>query len=343
MHHIQTVVYNQKLIMKKLLIIYLTLLTFLSQGQEIKSKLIGAWILTSRVYKSGAELPPPQRLKDSYFRFEFNDSDKVNKSFNPLSKGWMFDYSIDKNILKIGFVNYRIELLTIDSLILLEQSKGEYDESAIKYSFVSEPLYQESMPLTADMLIVSSKDTIYLENEKIYAHFENPESFEKFIVTKTFQYVPTGINYFFMATFIVNADGSIDSIKIQKSLNKIFDSHFIEAVKKSEVNWKPASCHGKNVKILHQTVFVNFTKLNYNTQYTNYANGIIFLEQGNFLKAITSFKIYLDSNPDDIDAIYHRGLAYYRLNDLNDACNDWSKIKNQKFYKSNLLIKQVCE
>jgi tetratricopeptide (TPR) repeat protein len=329
--------------MKKFIIVYLTLLTFLSQGQEIKSKLTGAWILTSRVYKSGAELPPKLTLKDSYFRFEFNDSDKVNKSFNPLNKGWMFDYSIDKNILKIGFVNYRIELLTKDSLILLEQSKGEYDESAIKYSFVSESLYQESIPLTADMLIISSKDTIYLENEKINAHFENPDSFEDYISTKTSQYVPTGIAYFFMATFIVNADGSIDSIKIHKSLNKIFDNHFIEAVKKSEVYWKPAYFHGKNVKTLHQTVFIHFTIDDFYERITNYADGIIFMEQGIFLKAITSFKIYLDSNPGDVDAIYHRGLAYYRLNDLNDARNDWNKIKNQKFYKSNMLIKQLCE
>lgn len=329
--------------MKPLLTLFFTLITIIALGQETNQKLIGSWVLTNRTYKSGKELPDNLNLKNSFIRFEFLDNGTANKSVDPLSKGLVFDYSVNENILKIGFLNYRIEALTRDSLILLEASKGDFTESSIRYAFIPEIIYQKNIPLTSDMMIISDKDTTYIENKKIRATFKNNDSFEDYISKNSPKLPGTVKEYFFMSTFIINPDGSIDSIKIHKGINKEFDNYFTKMVKKSEGEWIPGKLNGKYVKTLHQTVFYMTLVSNLNFVITNFEDGIILIEQGNFLDAINQLNIYLNSVPKDVEAIYNRGLCYYRMNDMVNARNDWQKIKNRKPYKSYMFIQKMFE
>lgn len=329
--------------MKPLFILCFTLMASTVQGQEIGQKLIGSWILTSRTYKSGQELPANMNLKKSFIRFEFADNGKAYKSLDPMDKGLIFDYSVNGNILKIGFLNYRIERFTSDSLILLEENKGVFSESSIKYSFVCESIHQRNIPLTSDMMIISNNDTTYIENEKVRLNFKNIDSFEKYFSKNYSQYASPGMDYFFVSTFIINADGSIDSIKIHKSMNKEFDKHFIEIVEKSKGLWIPGKVNGRNVKTLHKTVFAFPSKNNFFDYYMNFVDGIILIEERNFVEAINRLNIYLNSAPNDIEAIYNRGLCYFRMNDFVNARADWQKIKNRKPYKSYIIIKNLFE
>ena len=76
--------------------------------------------------------------------------------------------------------------------------------------------------------------------------------------------------------------------------------------------------------------------------YIYFVNGIIQIQQENFTDAILSLTNYLESEPKDKDALYQRGFCYYKANDYEKACGDWEKIKNNKYYKSNILIRQIC-
>lgn len=329
--------------MKPLFILCFIFITSIVWGQAIGEKLTGGWILTNRTYKTGKELPDNLKMTRPYLRFDFTETGKAYKSIEPLEKGIIFDYSVNENNLKIGFLNYQIELITSDSLILIEGNKGVFNETSIKYTFVSENVYQRNIPLTPDMMIISANDTTYIENEKFKVRFKDIDTFEKYVSNNSKLHTPLGMDYFFMSTFIVNADGSIDSLKIHKSMNEEFDKSFREIVKKSEGLWIPAKLNGKNVKTLCKTVFVFPSKMNFYDYYMNFVDGIILMEQGNYLEAINRLSIYLNYASNDDEAIYNRGLCYFRINDFVNARNDWQKIKNRKPYKSNLIIKKMFE
>lgn len=335
---------------KILILTFLLILSYASKGQDSKHDITGSWILIKRNYNSGEDLPSKLVLKESYYRFDFKDYGKVFKSFSPSDNGFDFAYSISGRNIKIGFVNYYLELLTKDSLILIEEGNDGFEGKAIKYTFLSEQVYQDNIPLTSDMVIVSANDTVYIENQKIRANFENTEPFDTYI-SKKIDYPIEG-NVFFMATFIIDSNGEIDSIKIHKGINNTFDNKFLKAIKKSEGFWIPAKFHNKNVNVLRQFIIRSIpviatsnsvTASNNTEDYLNYVNGIIFTLQGEYIQALARINRYLETEPNDTDAIYQRGYCYYKTNDFKNASLDWEKIKNIKTYKSNALIKQLCK
>ncbi|MDJ1479380.1 energy transducer TonB [Cytophagaceae bacterium YF14B1] len=332
--------------MKYKFIIYLSAILISNKltSQNIDKALIGSWVKLSANFQNGDDLPLDHPVRQNYVRFDFNKKGNAYKTTNPLDKGYMFKYQANGNNLKIGFINYMIKRLSSDTLVLVEEGRNGFDNSAIMYSLTRESLYQKKLPLLEELLIVRDSDTLYIENEKIRARFEKDESFHEYLRKGIPEYsnVVSSDN-FFMATFIVDQNGKIDSIKIHKSLNKSFDKQFIKAVNSSSGYWEPAQLNGKNVNILHTETFTFITNPNFEKQYYNYKNGVIEMQKGNYDNAIKLFNITLSSNPNDIDALYQRGICYYKIGMGDKACVDWLKIRALKSKRADDILIELCK
>ncbi|RPE00240.1 hypothetical protein EGM88_02960 [Aureibaculum marinum] len=327
---------------KEILTLLFVLIHFISFSQSQKELLVNSWVLKNATYNSGNELPIDHPLKSNYLRFDFINYEKVFKTAFPLDNGYIFQYKILNNLIKIGFVNYKIENLSKNELVLIEQGVNGFDESSIKYSFIPENDYQNKLALTNEMLIISDKDTIFIESEKIRAKFKNEKSFHSFITDEISEYsnVVSSNNYF-LATFIINEKGKIDSLKIHKGINKRFDKQFLKAVEKSEKYWTPAEYDNRNVKVLHTETFEFIKNPKFEKQYFNYRDGIISMRKKEYETAINYFNISIESNPNDFDSIYQRSICYLIIDEITKACEDWEFVKKKK--KVNELIEKYCK
>jgi hypothetical protein len=327
-----------------ILVLFILLISNVLIGQNNNKSIIGSWVKISATFQDGGELPINNPFNQTYLRFDFTKNGKAYKTINPLDKGYIFDYLINGNNLKIGFVNYIIKEISSDSLILIEESRNGFDNSAIKYLLIRERNYQNALPLVDETLIVRKLDTIYIESEKIRAKFIKEESFREFLNQNIIEYsnVISEDNYF-MATFIINKNGRIDSIEIHKGINKTFDKQFIKAVYKSSGLWEPAKLNDKNVNVLHTEIFKFVSNPNFEKQYYNYQNGVIAMQREKFDAAIDFFCLTLSSNPNDIDALFQRGICYFKLNLIDKACADWQKIKTLKSKRADNLILEFCK
>lgn len=340
--------------MRTFIFIALTLLSIHIQGQIINSGLVGSWMKIKAIYNSGENLPVDNKLNQSYLRLSFETNGKAYKEINPYDKTYIFDFSTSGNNLKIGFLNYQINYLANDTLILVEEGKNGINASSTKYIFVSEKLYQSNISLTPDMIILSGVDSIFIENKRLIARFNDDISFHEFLKNNMPAAQGLSANGFFMATFVITDNGLIDSIKIHRGLNKSFDNQFIKAVNKSAKLWIPAKLNQRNVSVLHTELYdfiqkgqFTFTgwSLGYETdiKYINYKNGIIAMLRSDYYQAIDCFTKYIETDPKDAEALFQRGMCYFKLNDLNNACIDWKKVKGPKSNMANNFINQFCK
>jgi len=311
-------------------------------GQNMN--ILGSWVKISATYKNGDELPLIHPMNQTYFRLDFTTKDKAYKTTAPLDKGYIFDYSINGDNLKIGFINYQISEIKTDTLILIEEGRNGFDNSAIRFLMIRENIYQKGLTLTDESLIARAFDTVYIENEKIRAKFVKEESFHEFLRQNILEYSNVStLDKFFMATFIINKNGGIDSLEIHKGINKRFDKQFIKAVKKSSGLWEPARFNDKNVDVLHTETFTFISNPNFEKQYFNYRNGVIAMQRGKFDIAIEFFNLTLSSNANDIEALYKRGICFYKLDMIDKACVDWKKINKLNNKRADNLILEFCE
>ena len=332
------------MIRKLILCIYILSISALSYSQNYKSKLIGSWIKVNATYNSGKELPLNHSINQLYFRIEFKTNGKAYKSFNPFDKGYIFDYSTVGNNLKIGIINYKIDYSVKDSLILIEEGTNGFDDAAIKYFLIPEGNYQNKLLLTSDMIIKEGEDSIFVESEKIRASFNKEESFHEFLKNNITEYSKViSSDNFFLATFIIRPNCSIDSININRGINKSFDSQFIKAVKNSSKYWTPAKLDNKDVSVLHTEIFNFISHPKFEKQYYNYRDGFFAMQRGEYNKAISLFNICIEIDPEDKNALYQRGFCYYKLDNLENACNDWRNIKYLKSNMADNLINEICK
>lgn len=73
-----------------------------------------------------------------------------------------------------------------------------------------------------------------------------------------------------------------------------------------------------------------------------YERGIKLAEQGRHEKAAEVFTQYIEKNPYNVDAYYNRAVAYYQMNDLAKACQDWKYLKDLEQVAATNLHNQHC-
>src|SRR5262245_59860324 len=75
-----------------------------------------------------------------------------------------------------------------------------------------------------------------------------------------------------------------------------------------------------------------------NKQTGVYNQGVNYFMDGKFIDAIHSFTNAINLDSSDKDAFYNRGISYYKMGDIEKACNDW---RHGYFLNDTLAITKI--
>jgi len=315
-------------------------------------KLYGNWIKVKTIYKDGGELNDYDLIKYNYTKFSFGKPDKciIALSYDQWGEPVHFMLGYDELFIKNDneFVlnQLRIEKFSADTLILVQQNNGSWDDPAcIKFYYVPESAYQKANPLTADDIVsVKGNDTLYKASEKLYAGFNGEASFHMLEQSALGNlHGETPLKNHFLATFIINKDGTADSLKIVEGINPDFDKQYIKTFLKLKNHWVHATHNGKAVSVQMKD---EFRYLSSAPDFFDRAKpGTLADEEmkiGNYDLAIINYTKAIKSSPYPGDYYYKRAFCYLATNNAADACTDLQKAKELGTYAANGLIKRFC-
>jgi TonB family protein len=204
-----------------------------------------------------------------------------------------------------------------------------------------------------------NKETIYAHVKQMPEFRSGKDGLEKYLLTKT-QYPEEakkkGIRGSVPVRFIVDKKGKIQDAKVMKSLGYGCDEEALRVIREMP-NWK-AGREGKKTVSAFVNVSVSFpadlktkgkalppseignetksesqpmsktealpsNKLGADSAFFN--KGMEQLKKMDYNSAAASFSEALKINPSNAKALLFRGSAYYKLKDLDKACNDWGR------------------
>lgn len=159
-------------------------------------------------------------------------------------------------------------------------------------------------------------------------------------------------------SFIISFEGKVKNIKIIQGSEKApsLDAEIVRVLSQSP-DWKPAKRNGMPVNFiyfLHISPFKSSGMLEirvYNVSVMNhqrakqnreYNIGVNLSKEGNYAGAIDHFTNAININPQDIDALYNRGIMKIKLNDINGACIDFNTIRSLDSSDADVLLKKYC-
>jgi tetratricopeptide (TPR) repeat protein len=319
--------------MKYLIVLSLCLITLTVSAQLKAKQLLGTWVKANITYADGTGLADENVLKYSYFKYNFSNPSNVSASIAYFETGQQNQFELNQDVLYIkspegGLMNsLKVESLN-DTLILIQRDiNGSIRPASLKYYFVPEQTYQNSIELKAgDIQSVVANDTIYKQSPKIYAKY-NGASFQSFIYSGIKESISMQDREgHFVATFVVSKAGIADSLKIIQKIDDKFAKRFVKVFNSAKKDWKPAMLNGKAVSVLM------FVDLGYSTSVTAIPN--YFLSQkGNaaytaqdYATALYYFDQALEKAPRDKENLLKRGVCRMMLGNSKGACEDWNYI-----------------
>ena len=325
----------------------------MSQGKY--NNIYGTWVSAKITYKDGRELPPENLLKYVTIKYTFKFPDTFNPSWVYYQTGIDCSFLINDNYLIIksiqgGTINIlRIESLK-DTLILLQNGSNGFDDpNGIKYFFIPENVYQNSISLQAENIhSIKSGDTVYNECPKIYANFKG-NSFQNYIYQRI-EYKDKETksksrrNSYFKASFIVSKNGVADSLKILEGINDDYNKIVIQAFKKSKKDWIPGTYRGKNVPVymLLEFRFLKGIKgFAEELEYSQKAKEAYDAKEYNV--ALFYFDKALNVNSTDKDDLYRRGFCKMFLGNKAGACEDWNAFKLLGGLNADKVLNLYCK
>ncbi|HTK18088.1 MAG TPA: tetratricopeptide repeat protein [Mucilaginibacter sp.] len=338
--------------MKYLLFFSLTFLSFVAKSQIKQDNLYGTWVACTMTYNDGGQLEDVHPLKNTYAKYTFTYPNKFNPSSVYSEKGNNDFFEINNNVLVFktpegGNINaVKIERLQKDTLIVLQSGRNGFDDpTALKYYFVPESIYQKSIPLKPENIrSVNGKDTIYKECAKIYAKYQG-ESFLRDIYTGIDKYTSMdGRAGVLSAIFIVSKLGVPDSLKILESFDDKFNPIFIKVFNRLKKDWKPAILNDKYVAVQMEI------RLKYGAYNSSDPEETVLVFKANsyynnndFDSAIYYYDKAIELKPDDLDALYKRGMAKMALGNIKAACEDWNRVKALGGTKADEALAKYCK
>lgn len=107
--------------------------------------------------------------------------------------------------------------------------------------------------------------------------------------------------------------------------------------------WRPACKNSKPIKcnylfpVINGSGFIKESNKLYN-------KGVLLLNNGNLNESMSCFNSALIFNESDYEAFYNRGVCFYKMNDISNACLNWGKsyLINTNV-KSKTIINKLCD
>lgn len=316
-----------------------------------QTKLNGSYAVSNVTYLSGDQLPDGNILKHTYVKYTFHDPDQINISSTYYEKGREYSYDVHGNLLNIkseaGSIMNTMKILehSENKLVLISASANNdlEDPWAIKYTFYKEELMQKNMPLSPDDIFsIKGTDTTYKSGQKIYAQF-NGSSFQSYIyerIRKKHMEVKSGE---LISTFIVDANGKADSLRIIKGINPTYDSAYIKAFLTAKSMWQPAYFNGKTVKVLMNQRLQYLTSEQTLPAYFDTRKADAAYNAQDYPLALYYYDKAIETKGDDTDNLYRRGICKQMLGNLKGACADWLKIQSLGKNTADDLLRKYCQ
>lgn len=314
-------------------------------------KLNGSYVAAKINYLSGDELPDDNILKYTYVKYAFNNQDQIGISSIYYENGTPYLFSIRGNRLIIkseaGSVINTMKILenTEDKLVLVSSSTGGSleDPWAIKYTFYKEEFIQKNMRLSpGDIFSIKGTDTVYKSGQKIYAQFKG-SSFQSYIyelIRKKKMDVKSGE---LLSTFIINANGRPDSLRIIQGINSKYDAEYIKAFNSAKNMWYPAQYNGKAVKVLMSQSLKYLTSEQTLPSYFNSQKANAAYNNHDYALALFYYDRALEIKGDEVENLYRRGICKQMLGNLRGACEDWVKIQLTGDKIADELLLKYCK
>ncbi|WP_316845498.1 hypothetical protein [Pedobacter psychrodurus] len=323
-----------------------TLLCLLSgfiYAQPNVKDLNGPWVAINLTYLSGDELPDADIHKYAYLKYTFSDNNMISTAneYTDLGFAEQFETKNNRFIIKSlsGFPTntFRVLKFSKDSLILVQGTVLDAPKS-LKYTFIPETVFQKLHPPQAeDIYQISGADTIFKASEKIHPIFEGYNQ-NKSIKSQLYNSGKNDQKKDLVATFIVRANGKVDSLKIIQSVTADYDNAYLKFFNVDKKKWKPAKYHGKAVSTIVEQKIKYFVPSNYE----NLVRAIAAYNAQDYPAALEYFNLCLTEYPNEIDNLYCRGICKKQTGDLDGACSDWKKIKSLGSHLADRLLLKYC-
>lgn len=147
----------------------------------------------------------------------------------------------------------------------------------------------------------------------------------------------------FAATFIVDANGRPDSLKIIQGISTKFDAEYVKAFNASKGMWIPAQHNGRPVKVLMSQTMKYFTSAQAMPSYFEGRKADAAYQGKDYELALYYYDKALEARDDDIDHLYKRGICKQMLGNIKGACEDWNKIKALGKNVADELLLKYCK
>lgn len=332
------------------IILLLCLLTSTTFAQTKITDLAGSWIAGKVSYLSDEELPDENLLKYTYVKYTFSLPDRINVSGIYYDLGTEHRFELKGNRLLIksnaGYVMNTLRILesTKDKLVLVSASGDRNFESptALKYTCYSEPLIQKNKPLGPDDIFrVQGTDTIFRSGQKIYAQFDGP-IYEEYISYELYKKDIKVRNAELLTTFIVDASGKADSLRIIQGINPKYDKAYTQIFNAAKNKWKPAMHNGKPVRVLMNQRMKHFPSEEMVPNHFNTRKANTAYNNKDYERALYYYDLALETRPEDYDDLYRRGICKQMLGNIDGACSDWNKVKSLGSKIADELLIKYC-
>jgi hypothetical protein len=321
--------------MKSLFTLLLILIALKSSAQDNIDKLYNTWVVSKITFVDGSQLQEDNLLKYVYLKYSFRRPDKANLTNTFSDKGDDRFFELSNGYLRIkseqgGLLNMlKVERLS-DTLILVQHGRQGFDDpSGIKYYFVPETVYQNSISLkNKDIHSIISGDTTFEESPKIYASFKDA-SFQRRMYNGISDRISMdGRSGHFLAVFTVYKSGIPDSLKIIEGIDKEFDERFIKVFNQAKKDWHPAILNGKPVNVQMKIELRYSMSGGVISAYFASQKAVDAYNAKQYDIALYYYDEALKETPNDKEFLYRRGMCKMLLGNKAGACEDWNKAKD---------------
>lgn len=353
-------------VIRTVLILTCLLVHFNSDAQIDSQHLFGNWIIVN--------------VENVNPNFHFNKNDPVLKNFSsyrfvspnqlrisnsPYDVGNEVTYSITNGNLVFNTQILQISLLT-DSLLILEDTFKSDDIlfQAKRYYYHKQEYLLRNMELpevlicTTDSLIISPTKRNSYSSFSFYQvqHLNSPEnyipmplfnynnhSFEKYFQDNINIIPNKKIESKSKFSFVVDKDGKVSDIEIISGENEKLNNAIIKVIKSTKNKWLPASYDGieKASTMIFDLRLASQASLQ-NEYRKPYEEGNKYFDSGDFRSAINLYTKAISKNQRYLNAYFNRAAAYYQLEELDNACHDWTKIYEFGEMSTYLFLVEFC-
>lgn len=212
---------------------------------QIGERLVGSWV---KVQKEGSS---------EYLKYTFTDNGNFYAYASYSANGINAQYSFEDNVVSLSLNGrslnrkFQVEKLDDESLILVELENGRLPDDPIRMEFVKEEIYLNRLPLNEEDKVTLSNDSAYFASEKFYPKFReihNPD-FHLYVHHRIKSGYRKGENYF-LASFLITAEGQIEHIEILSHVSKSADKKALKAIRSSKGSWTLPKLEGEPVSIV---------------------------------------------------------------------------------------------